>query len=177
MREIGMDAELLARLATPGERLLRRAHPRDSFMEYDQQILSLLETLLLRELTSLHAQSCYDVDDYFALLVRAFPDARDRPFLSMRSVIRGDRLDIFWARFWKIRDPSGRTSYRSRSYPKGTRSCRQSMRPFRKVPRDLRRIVEFMERRNEIKRKRGRLLGEMLRALRQYAALTGEDVY
>jgi hypothetical protein len=171
------DSELIEGLRQQGARQLRETVDRSILQLIDARIESELRNMLEFALKCLHAQSCYDVDEYYSLLFSAFPDARVRPKISMRSDITGDRLTVVWARYWKLQNQrDGRKVY-SKVFPKGTRSEKQSMRPFNRQPAELKRIISFMEQRNEIKRKRGMIIAEMLKLLKQYGRVSSEDQY
>jgi hypothetical protein len=171
------ETELIEELRVCGGRSRRETVDRSILRQFDARIESELRNLLEQALRCLHAQSCYDVDEYYSLLYRAFPDARVRPRVSMRCDITGDRLTISWARYWKLQNPRAGKKVYSRVFPKGTRSEKQSMRPFSRQPAELRRIISFMERRNEIKRHRGMLIASMLKLLRQYSRISAGDQY
>lgn len=172
-----MNMEELDQLADPRNEDGRREVDRRVFRTSDRKIVESLKTLVDTELKFLLVQSLYDLDEYYFMLRDTFPDQRVRPNLHLRCRISGHRLDIDWLRYWSFTDSiSGKKQIYSRSFKKGN-SSRHSMRGFARYPAELKKIISFIEDRNEIKRKRSAVLSKMSQLLRMYEKLLEKERY
>ncbi len=172
-----MDLELFESLADPKNDKGRKGIDRRIFKGLDDSIIANLNQLVDTELKALLIQALYDLDEYYFLLGATFKDEKQRPNLHLKCKISGHRLDIEWLRYWSFTDPvSGKRTIYSRSFRKG-KTARHSMSGFSKYPVELKRIINFMESRNEIKRKRGAILSKISQLIRMYEKVTKDDIY
>ncbi|MBQ8707374.1 MAG: hypothetical protein IJ523_04750 [Succinivibrionaceae bacterium] len=171
-----MDEQLLTSLAEPKGRQFRDQTDRTVLRDLDLLLCGRIDQLLRTAQKSLQAQSCYDSDDFYAMLAKTFPDARVRPHLGLKATIRDDRVDICWFRYRRIADGRGGYKVYSKVFPRGTRTSRQSMRPFMRQPVQARQLISFIETRCEARRERSAILSKMLKLARQYRKLSEEGI-